>query len=67
MQIPWIYTGVILSLFFMLILGIPLLPNFMGTEILGPLNLGMLVFLFLHIAAPFLAFRYLRIIKKDKV
>jgi len=67
MQIQWIYTGVILSLFFLLILGIPLLPNFMGIKIIGPLNLGMLIFLFLHIAAPLLAFRYLQIIKKDKV
>ena len=67
MQVQWIYTGIILSLFLLLILGIPLLPNFMGIEVLEPMNLGMLIFLSLDIAAPLLAFRFLRMMKKDKV
>ena len=67
MQRQWLYTGVILSLFLMLVLGIPFFPNIMAIEILGPLNLGMSVFLLLHIVTPLLAFRYLRIIKEEKV
>ena len=67
MQRQWLYTGVILSLFSMLVLGIPFFPNFMAIEILGPLNLGMSVFLLLHIVTPLLAFRYLRIIKEEEV
>ena len=67
MQRQWLYTGVILSLFLMLVLGIPFFPKFMAIEILGPLNLGMSVFLLLHIVTPLHAFRYLRIIKEEKV
>ena len=67
MQRQWLYTGVILSLFLMLVLGIPFFPNLMAIEILGPLNLGMSVFLILHIVTPLLAFRYLRIIKEEEV
>ena len=67
MQRQWLYTGVILSLFLMLVLGRPFFPNFMAIEILGPLNLGMSVFLILHIVTPLLAFRYLRIIKEEEV
>ncbi len=67
MQRQWLYTGVILSLFLMLVLGIPFFPKVMAIEILGPLNLGMSVFLLLHIVTPLLAFRYLRIIKEEKV
>ena len=67
MQVQWIYTGIILSLFLLLILGIPLFPNFMGIEVFDPLNLGMLLFLSLHISAPLLAFRFLQMMKKDKV
>ena len=48
-------------------IGHTLFPKFMAIEILGPLNLGMSVFLLLHIVTPLLAFRYLRIIKEEKV
>ena len=67
MQRQWLYTGVILSLFLMLVLGIPFFPNFMAIEFLGPLNLGMSVFFILHIVTPLLAFRYLRIIKEEEM
>ena len=38
-------------------------PNFMGIEVFDPLNLGMLIFLSLHISAPLLAFRFLQMMK----
>ena len=38
----------------------------MAIEILGPLNLGMSVFLLLHIVTPLLAFRYLANHKRGK-
>lgn len=60
MQRQWIYTGIILFLFLTLVFGIPLFPELMATTIAEPMNLGMLIFLLLHILTPVLAFRYLK-------
>jgi hypothetical protein len=60
MQRQWIYTGIILFLFLVLVFGVPLFPEFMAIGIAGPMNLGMLVFLLLHVLTPVLAFRYLK-------
>lgn len=60
MQRQWIYTGIILFLFFVLVFGVPLYPEIMAIGILGPMNLGMFVFLLLHVLTPVLAFRYLQ-------
>ena len=56
----WMYTGIILFLFLVLVFGVPLFPEVMAVEIMGPLNLGMLTFLVLHILTPSLAFLYLK-------
>jgi len=42
------------------VLGVPLFPEFLATGIAGPMNLGMLLFLILHVLTPILAFRYLK-------
>lgn len=60
MQRQWIYTGIVLFLFIILVLGVPLFPEFLATSIAGPMNLGMLLFLTLHVLTPVLAFRYLK-------
>ena len=60
MQRQWMYTGIILFLFLVLVFGVPLFPEVMAVEIMGPLNLGMLTFLVLHIFTPSLAFLYLK-------
>jgi uncharacterized membrane protein (DUF485 family) len=60
MQSQWLYTGIVLFLFFVLVLGVPLFPEFLATGIAGPMNLGMLLFLILHVLTPILAFRYLK-------
>jgi uncharacterized membrane protein (DUF485 family) len=60
MQRQWFYTGIVLFLFFVLVLGVPLFPEFFATGIFGPMNLGMLLFLVLHLLTPLLAFRYLK-------
>ncbi len=60
MQRQLLYTGVILFLFLILVLGIPLFPSFMAKNIIGPMNLGMLIFFILHILTPLLAYRYLK-------
>ena len=60
MQRQWVYTGIILFLFLVLVFGVPLFPDFMAIDIFGPMNLGMLVFLVLHLLTPILAFRYLK-------
>ena len=67
MHRKWVYTAIILFLFFVLVLSIPLLPNFMAIEVLGSMNLGMSVFLLLHILTPVLAFRYLKKTREEKV
>lgn len=56
----WLYTGVIIFLFLVLVFGVPLFPDFMAMNIAGPMNLGMLVFLLLHMLTPILAFIYLK-------
>lgn len=60
MQRQWIYTGIIFFLFLVLVFGVPLFPELMAVEIIGPMNLGMLTFLLLHILTPALAFSYLK-------
>ncbi len=60
MQRQWIYTGIILFLFLVLVFGVPLFPEVMAIGIMGPMNLGMLTFLGLHILTPALAFLYLK-------
>ena len=67
MQRKWVYTGIIIFLLSILVLGIPLFPKFMAIEILGPLNLGMSVFLLLHILTPVLAFRHLQKLREEKI
>ena len=54
MQRQWLYTGIALFLFFVLVLGVPLFPEFLATGIAGPMNLGMLLFLILHVLTPIL-------------
>jgi len=54
MQRQWLYTGIVLFLFFVLVLGVPLFPEFLATGIAGPMNLGMLLFLILHVLTPIL-------------
>jgi uncharacterized membrane protein (DUF485 family) len=58
MPIKWIYSFVVLALFYSLVLAVPLSSEFMATPIIGWLNLGRLLFLGLHIAGPTLAFIY---------
>jgi len=60
MRRQWIYTAIILFLFLLLVFGVPLFPEFMATDIFGPMNIGMLIFLLLHILTPVLAFLYLK-------
>lgn len=60
MQKQWLYTGLILTLFMIQVLGIPLFPDILAVEIIGQMNLGMLLFLMLHVLTPLLAFEYLR-------
>ncbi|MDD9890459.1 MAG: hypothetical protein OXU66_01855 [Gammaproteobacteria bacterium] len=60
MQRQWFYTGIILFLFLVLVFGVPLFPELMAIGIAGPMNLGMLIFLLLHVLTPLLAFRYLK-------
>lgn len=60
MQRQWTYTGIILFLFLLLVFGIPLFPDLMATPVADPMNIGMLVFLLLHVLTPILAFRYLK-------
>ncbi|NKB35029.1 MAG: DUF485 domain-containing protein [Pseudomonadales bacterium] len=65
MQRQWLYTGIILLLFLVLVFGIPLFPEFMAIDVAGPMNLGMLIFLLLHVLTPVLAFRYLKQIQGE--
>tara|TARA_B100001250_G_scaffold35553_1_gene28610 strand:- start:3236 stop:3439 length:204 start_codon:yes stop_codon:yes gene_type:complete len=66
MQRQLLYTGVILFLFLILVLGIPLFPSFMAKNIIGPMNLGMLIFFILHILTPLLAYRYLKQVQGEQ-
>ena len=65
MQKQWLYTGLILTLFMVQVLGIPLFPDILAVEIIGQMNLGMLLFLMLHVLTPLLAFEYLRQKKRE--
>ena len=42
------------------VLGIPLFPDILAVEIIDQMNLGMLLFLMLHVLTPLLAFEHLR-------
>ena len=64
MQKQLLYTGTILFLFALLVLGAPLFPGLMATNILGSINFGMATFLLLNIVTPILAFKYLKQIRK---
>ena len=66
MQRQLLYTGVILFLFLILVLGIPLFPSFMAKNIIGPMNLGMLIFFILHILTPLLAYCYLKQVQGEQ-
>ena len=65
MQKQWLYTGFILALFVIQVLGIPLFPDILAVEIIGHMNLGMSLFLMLHVLTPLLAFEYLRQKKRE--
>jgi len=56
----WLYALIVLLLFFFLVLGVPLFPEFMATPVVGWLNLGMLLYLVLQLLGPLLAFIYLK-------
>ena len=47
-KLPWLYAGVVLLLFLVLVLGIPLFPGILGYPLSGWFNVGMLIFLVLH-------------------
>ena len=66
MQKQWLYTGLILTLFMIQVLGIPLFPDILAVEIIGQMNLGMLLFLMLHVLTPLLAFEHLRKKKTER-
>ena len=56
----WTYALSVLLLFIVLVLGVPLFPEFMATRVVGWLNLGMLLYLVLQVLGPLLAFIYLK-------
>ncbi len=64
MQKKLLYTGTILFLFALLVVGIPLFPDLMATNIFGSINFGMATFLLLNIVTPVLAFKYLKQTRK---
>ena len=56
----WLYASTVLFLYALLVVGIPAFPLLLATPLAGGINLGGLIFLVLHIAAPALAFVYLK-------
>ncbi len=60
MRQSWLYASIVLLLFALLVVGIPLFPDVLAMPVKGGFNLGALVFLALHLAAPGLAFLYLK-------
>lgn len=60
MPAKWLYALVVLLLFIVLVLGVPLFPEFMAVRIAGWMNLGMLLYLALQVLGPLLAFIYLK-------
>lgn len=60
MSTSWVYASIVMLLFAVLVIGVPLFPEFMATPLAGPLNLGMFSFLALQILGPLLAFIYLK-------
>ena len=55
-----LYAAIVLSLFALLVVGIPLFPDVLAIPVRGGFNLGALIFLVLHLVAPALAIVYLR-------
>ena len=64
MQKQLLFTGTILLLFALLVLGIPIFPDLMARNIFGSINFGMATFLLLNILTPIFAFTYLKQIRK---
>ena len=60
MSLRWLYALVVLLLFAVLVVGIPLFPGWLATPVAGWFNVGALIFLIMHLAAPTLAYVYLR-------
>lgn len=60
MRQSWLYASIVLLLFAVLVVGIPLFPGILAMPVQGGFNLGALIFLILHLAAPALAFVYLK-------
>ncbi len=60
MSYRWLYALIVLVLYALLVIGIPVFPGLLAKPLSGWFNLGMLVFLVLHLAAPALAFIYLQ-------
>ena len=60
MKARWLYVGIVMLLFLILVLGVPLFPGILATPIAGWFNLGMLIYLLLCVTAPLLAFVYLK-------
>ena len=60
MRRSWLYAGIVLLLFALLVVGIPLFPNILAIPVRGGFNLGALIFLILHLVAPVLAFIYVK-------
>ena len=60
MRQSWLYASIVLLLFALLVVGIPLFPETLAIPVKGGFNLGALIFLILHLAAPGLAFVYLK-------
>ena len=60
MSTSWVYTSIVMLLFAVLVIGVPLFPEFMATGVVGRLNLGMLLYLVLQVLGPLLAFIYLK-------
>ena len=56
----WLYASIVLLLYAVLVVGIPVFPSVLATPLSGWFNLGTLIFLVLHLAAPALAFVYVK-------
>ncbi len=58
MRQSWLYAGIVMLLFAILVVGIPLFPELLAVPVLGGFNMGALIFVTLHLVAPVLAFVY---------
>jgi len=61
----WTYALGVLALFLVLVAGVPLAAEALASEVWGQLNVGMLIFLVMHVMTPLLAFAYLRQRRRD--